>query len=76
MIPMRVLNFILGIYGVYINLRMNEINNMKYEWMNEEYFVFAKEDPRVEVPYVGPSIEMSYDTPTIQKYCVYEMYYI
>ena len=55
---------------------MNEINNVKYEWMNEEYFVFAKEDPRVEVPYVGPSIEMSYDTPTIQKYCVYEMYYI
>ena len=60
MISMRVLNFILGIAGVYISLRMNEMNNAKYEWMNEADSVFAKEDPRVEVPYVGSSLEMSY----------------
>ncbi|MFV1196901.1 hypothetical protein, partial [Klebsiella pneumoniae] len=29
--------------------------------------VFAKEGPLVEVPYVGPSHEMSYATSTIQK---------
>ena len=76
MIRMRLLNFILCIDGVYINLRMNEINNMMYEWTNEAYFVFSKEGPRVEVPYVGPSFEMFYDTSTIQMYCVDEMYYI
>ena len=54
---------------------MNKMNNVKYEWTNEADSVFAKEGPRVEVQYVGPSIEMSYDTSTIQKYCVYEMYY-
>ena len=41
---------------------MNEMNNVKYEWMNEVDFVFAKEGPRVDVPSVGPSLEMSYDT--------------
>ena len=60
MIPIRVLNFILGIAGAYITLWMNEINNVKYEWTNEANSVFAKEDPRVEVPYVGSSLEMSY----------------
>ena len=58
MIPMRVLKFILGIVGVYISLQMNEINNVKYEWTNKEDSVFAKEHPRVKVPYVGPSLEM------------------
>ena len=76
MIPMRVLNFILGIAGVYISLRMNEMNNVKYEWTNEADSVFAKEGPRVEVPYVGPSLEMSYATSTIPKSHVYEMYNI
>ena len=74
MIPMRVLNFILGIAGVYIRLRMNEMNNVKYEWMNEADSVFAKEGPRVEVPYVWPSLEMSYATSMIPKYHVYGMY--
>ena len=59
MILMIVLKFILGIAGVYINLRMNEMNNVKYEWANEVDSVFAKEGPRVEVPYVVPSLEMS-----------------
>ena len=27
--------------------------------MNEAYSVVAKVDPRVEVPYIGPSLEMS-----------------
>ena len=76
MIPMRVLNFILVIVVVYINLRMNEMNNVKYDWTNEADSVFAKEDPRVEVPYVGPSLEISYATSTISKYHVYEMYNI
>ena len=76
MIPMRVLNFILGIAGVYISLRMNEMNNVKYEWTNEADSVFAKEGPRVEVPYVGPSLEMSYATSTIPKSRAYEMYNI
>ena len=76
MIPMGVLNFILGIVVVYISLQMNEMNNVKYEWTNEADSVFAKEGPRVEVPYVGPSLEMSYATTTIQKSHVYEMYNI
>ena len=62
MILMRVLNFILGIAGVNISLRMNEMNNVKSEWTNQADSVFAKEGPRVEVPYVGPLIEMSYAT--------------
>ena len=49
---------------------------MKHELMNEADSVFAKEDPRVEVPYIGPSLEMYYATSTIQKSHVYEMYYI
>ena len=57
--PMRVLKFILGIACVYIILWMNEMNNVKYEWTNEADSMFAKEGPRVEVPYVGPSLEMS-----------------
>ena len=59
MIPMRVLIFIVDIAGVYISIRMNEMNNVKYEWKNEADSVFAKEGPRVEVLYVGPSLEMS-----------------
>ena len=55
---------------------MNEMNIVKYKWTNEVESVFAKVDPWVEVPYVGHSLEMSYDTSTIQKYCAYEMYYI
>ena len=58
MIPMRVLNLILGIDGFYITLRMNEMNNVKNKWMNEADSVFDKEGPRVEVPYVGPSLKM------------------
>ena len=76
MIPMRVLNFILGIAGVYINLRINEMNKVKYEWTNEADFVFAKKDPRVEVPYVGPHLRCINAKSTIPKSRVYEMYYI
>ena len=76
MIPMGVLNFILGIVVVYISLQMNEMNNVKYEWTNEADSVFAKEGPRVEVPYVWPSLEMSYATSMILKSRVYLMYYI
>ena len=50
MIPMRVLNLILGIDGVYISLWMNEMNNVKYEWTNEANSVFAKEGRQVDVP--------------------------
>ena len=39
---MRVLKLILGIDGVYINLQMNEMNNVKYEWTNKADYVFAK----------------------------------
>ena len=74
MIPMRVLSFILGIAGVNISLRMNEMNNVKYEWTNEAASGFAKEGPQAEVPYVGPSLEMSYTTSTIPKYHLYEIY--
>ena len=42
--------------------------------MNEADSVFAKEGLRVEVPYVGPSLEMSYATSMIPKSRVYEMY--
>ena len=76
MIPIRVFNFILGIDGVNISLRMNEMNNVKYEWTNEADSVFDKEGPRVKVPYVGPSLEISYATSTIPKSRVYEMYNI
>ena len=76
MISMRVLNFILGIAGVYISLRMNEINNVKYEWTNEADSMFAKEGPRVEVLYVGPLLEICYATWTIPRSHVYEMHNI
>ena len=76
MILMRVLNFILSIDGVYISQQMNEMNNVKNEWTNDADSVFAIEGPRVEVLYVGPSLEMSYATLTIPKTRVYEMYYI
>ena len=76
MILMRGLKFILGIAGVYINQWMNEMNNVKYEWKNEADSVFAKEGPQIEVPYIGPSLEISYATSTIPKSRVYEMYYI
>ena len=72
-LPMILLNFIQGLSGVYISLQMNEMNNVKYEWKNEADSVFAKEGPRVEVLYVGPSLEMSSATSTIPKCQVYEM---
>ena len=75
-IPMRVLNLILGIDGVYISLRMNEMNNVNYKWTNEVDSMFYKEGPRVETPYVGSSLVMSYATSTIQMSRVYEMYNI
>ena len=56
-IPMRFLNFILGIASVYISLRMNEKSNLKYECTNKADSVFDKEAPLVEVPYVVPSLE-------------------
>ena len=71
---MRVLNFILYVDGVYISLRMNEMKNVKYELKNEWDSVFYKEGLRVEVPYIGPSLEMSYATWKIPKSRVYEMY--
>ena len=49
---MKVLNYILGIAGVYTSLWMNE---MKYVWMSEADSVFANEESLVEVPYVEPS---------------------
>ena len=33
----------------------HEWNEMKYVWMNEADFVFAKLDFLVEVPYIDPS---------------------
>ena len=61
MFTMGVLNFILGIgiTGVYISLQMNKMNNVKYEWTNEADSMFAKKGPRLEVPYVVTSFEMS-----------------
>ena len=44
--------------------------------MNEADSVFAKEGSWVEVPYVGPSLEMSYATSMIPKSRVYEIYNI
>ena len=41
--------------------------------MNEAKSVFSKKGPWVEVPYVGPSLEMSYSTSTIPKCRVYEV---
>ena len=76
MIPMRVLNFILGIASVYISLRMNEMNNVKYKQTNKADSVFNKEGPQVEVSYVGYSLDMSYGTSTIPMSSVYEMYCI
>ena len=49
---MKVLNYILGIAGVYTSLWMNE---MKYIWTNEADSVFAKKGSLVEVQYVEPS---------------------
>lgn len=41
---------------------LNYILGMKYKWTDEADSVFTKEGPRVEVPYVGPLIKMSYAT--------------
>ena len=49
---MKVLNYILGIVGVYTSLWMYEV---KYVWMNEADSVFAKEGFLVEFPYVETS---------------------
>ena len=38
-----------------------ESNEMEYVWMNESYYVFAKEDSLVEVPYVETSFLGSLD---------------
>ena len=45
---MKVLNYNLGITRVYTSLWMYEV---KYVWMNEANFVFAKEGSLGEVPY-------------------------
>ena len=42
--------------------------------MNEANSVFSKEGPRVEDQFIGPLLEMSYDTSAIPKCLVYEMY--
>ena len=42
--------------------------------MNEADSVFANEGPRVEVPYFGPSLDMSYATSMIPNSRVYKMY--
>ena len=55
---MKVLNYILGIDGVYTSIWMNE---KKYVWMNEADSVFAKEGSLVEVPYVETSFLGSLD---------------
>ena len=67
---MKVLNYILGLTGVYTSLWMNE---MKYVWMNEKNSVFAKEGSLVEVPYVEPSFwEVLMSSPWFQGLMAYE----
>ena len=48
---MKVLNYILGIAGVYTSLWMYKV---KYVWMNEADSMLAKEFSLVEVLYVEP----------------------
>ena len=59
---MKVLNYILGIAGVYTSLWMNE---MKVVWINEADYVFFKEGSLVEVPYVEPSFLGSFDVKSV-----------
>ena len=59
---MNVLNYILGIVGVYTSLWMYEV---KYVWMDEVDFVFAKEGSLVEVPYVEPLFLGSLDVKSV-----------
>ena len=49
---MKVLNYILGIAGVYTSLWMYEV---EYVWMNEPDSVFSNEGSLLEVTYVEPS---------------------
>ena len=44
--------------------------------MNKADSVFAKEDPQVEVPYVGPHLRCINDTSMIPKSRVNEIYII
>ena len=68
--PMRDLNYIRGIAGVYTSLWMNE---MKYVWMNEADSVFSNEDSLVEVPYVDPSFwKVLMSSPWFQRLMAYE----
>ena len=67
---MRILNYILGIASVYISLWKNE---MKYVWMNEADYVFAKKGSLVEVPCVEPSFwEVLMSIPWFQGLMEYE----
>ena len=59
---MRVLNYIIGIAGVYTSLWMYEV---KYVWMNEADSVFAKEGFLVEFPYVETSFLGSVDVKSM-----------
>ena len=59
---MKVLNYILGIAGVYTSFWMYEV---KYEWMNEADSVFSKEDSLVEFSYVEPSFSGSIDVKSM-----------
>ena len=59
---MKVLNYILGIAGVYTSLWIYEV---KYVWMNEEDSVFDKEVSLVYVPYVEPSLLGSLDVKSM-----------
>ena len=59
---MNVLNYILGIVGVYTSLWMYEV---KYVRMNEAASLFAKEGSLVEVPYVEPSFLGSFDVKSV-----------
>ena len=67
---MKVLNYILGIAGVYTSLWMYEV---EYVWMNEPDSVFAKEGSLDEVPYVETSFwDVFISIPWFQDLMAYE----
>ena len=68
--PMKVLNYILGIAGVYTSLWIYKV---KYVRINKANSVFDKEGSLVEVPYVKPSFwEVLMTSPWFQGLMKYE----
>ena len=74
MIPMIVLNFSLGKVGVYISLRMNEMNTVKYEERLKQTLYLLKKDLGLRSHMLGHHLRCLHATSMIPRSRGYEMY--